>query len=56
MYGRLTQGYTWRELITLSVLTRPGLNLQPRYNIAPAMTINVPIPRGADRLGFSRMH
>jgi len=56
MCGRLTQGYTWRELITLSVLTRPGLNLQPRYNIAPAMTINVPIPRGADRLGFSPMH
>jgi len=56
MYGCLTQGYTCRELITLSVLTRPALNLQPRYSIAPAMTIDVLIARGADRLEFSPMH
>jgi hypothetical protein len=43
-------------LITLSGVTRPALNLQPRYNIVPAMTIDALIPHGADRLEFSPMH
>ena len=42
MCGRFTQAYTWQEQV-------PGINLQPRYNIAPTTTIDTIIPRGADR-------
>jgi putative SOS response-associated peptidase YedK len=41
MCGRFTQSYTWRELVELSRLTQPALNLRPRYNTAPTTTIDV---------------
>lgn len=47
--GRFTQAYTWREIVALYRPTQPAVNLQVRYNIAPITTINVVIPRGADR-------
>ena len=47
MCGRFTQAYTWRELVALYGLTQPAMNLQPRYNIAPTATIDVPIPRNS---------
>src|SRR3974377_973676 len=50
MCGRSPQAYTWAELVALYGLTQPAMNLQPRYNIAPTATIDVLIPRGADRL------
>lgn len=50
MCGRFTQAYTWRVLVALYRLTQPAVNLQPRYNIAPTTTIDVVIPRRAERL------
>jgi putative SOS response-associated peptidase YedK len=45
MCGRLTQSYTWRELVELYRLTQPALNLRPRYNnIAPTTAISVVRP------------
>jgi putative SOS response-associated peptidase YedK len=44
MCGRFTQSYTWRELVELYQLTRPALNLRPRYNIAPTTAIGVVRP------------
>lgn len=41
MCGRFTQFFTWHELVELYRLTLPARNLQPRYNIAPATTIDV---------------
>jgi putative SOS response-associated peptidase YedK len=55
MCGRFTQAYTWQELVALYRLTVPAINLQPRYNIAPTTTIDVIIPRGADRLELTPM-
>jgi putative SOS response-associated peptidase YedK len=55
MCGRFTQAYTWQELVALYRLTVPAVNLQPRYNIAPTTTIDVIIPRGADRLELTPM-
>jgi len=40
MCGRFTQAYTWRELAALYGLTQPALNLQRRYDIAPAATMS----------------
>jgi putative SOS response-associated peptidase YedK len=41
MCGRLTQSYTWRDLVELYRLTQPARNLRPRYNIAPTTAIDV---------------
>ena len=55
MCGRFTQAYTWREIVALYRLTQPAVNLQARYNIAPATTIDVVISRGAERLELVQM-
>lgn len=55
MSGRFTRAYTWREIVALYRLTQPTVNLQARYNIAPTATVNVVIPRGADRLELVQM-
>jgi len=44
MCGRFTQQYSWRELVALYRLTQPAINLQPRYNIAPTMTLDAITP------------
>jgi putative SOS response-associated peptidase YedK len=43
------------SLAPLSNQGCPALNLQPRYNIAPTTTIDVIIPRGANRLELTPM-
>jgi len=55
MCGRFTQAYTWHELVALYRLIQPAVNLQARYNIAPTTTIDVVIPKGADRLELVKM-
>ena len=55
MCGRFTQAYMWRELVALYRLTQPAANLQARYNIAPTTTVDVVIPRAADRLELVKM-
>jgi putative SOS response-associated peptidase YedK len=49
MCGRFTQRYTWQELVALYRLTVFAINLQPRCKSPPTTTIDVVIPRGADR-------
>ena len=49
MCGRFTQSYTWRELYELYRLTCQPVNIEPRYNIAPATMINVVVPHGTGR-------
>ena len=49
MCGRFTQSYTWRELYELYRLTCQPVNIEPRYNIAPATLINVMVPHGTGR-------
>jgi|SRR5664280_2165757 hypothetical protein len=36
MCGRFTNRLTWREIVARYRLTMPAVNLQPRYNVAPA--------------------
>ena len=38
MCGRITQRYTWRDVVAFSRLgaVAPALNLRPRYNLAPS--------------------
>lgn len=55
MCGRFTQHYAWRELVALHRLTMPAASLQPRYNIAPTMTVGAVVPRGGDKLELVRM-
>ena len=55
MCSHFTQAYSWRELVELYRLTQPAVNLQARFNIAPTTTIDVVIPRGADRLELVKM-
>jgi putative SOS response-associated peptidase YedK len=55
MCGRFTQAYTWQEFVALYRLTVPAINLQPRYNIPPTTTIDVVIPRAADRRELVQM-
>ena len=49
MCGRFTQSHTWRELYELYRLTCQPVNIEPRYNIAPATMINVVVPHGTGR-------
>jgi hypothetical protein len=35
MCGRVTQKYTWHELVEFYRLIQPARNLEPRYNVAP---------------------
>ena len=55
MCGRFTQHYTWSEVHAFLSVFGPARNLQPRYNIAPTTTIDVIIPRGANRLELTPM-
>ena len=43
MCGRLTQRYTWRDVVAFSRLAMPtpALNLRPRYNLAPSQAAAV---------------
>lgn len=42
MCGRITQLFTWRELVELyGLLDQPARNLEPRSNIAPTTTVDV---------------
>lgn len=52
MCGRLTQYFTWSELVELYGLTQPALNLDPRYNVAP--TTQVLTIRGERAKRFAR--
>jgi putative SOS response-associated peptidase YedK len=39
--GRFTQRYTWSEVLEFLRVFGPPRNLQPHYNIAPTMTVDV---------------
>jgi putative SOS response-associated peptidase YedK len=39
--GRFTQHYTWAEVHAFLSVFGPPRNLQPHYNIAPTMTVDV---------------
>jgi putative SOS response-associated peptidase YedK len=41
MCGRFTQRYTWSEVLEFMRVFGPARNLQPHYNIAPTMTVDV---------------
>jgi putative SOS response-associated peptidase YedK len=41
MCGRFTQRYTWAEVLQFLRVFGPPRNLQPHYNIAPTMTVDV---------------
>ena len=41
MCGRFTQRYTWSEVLEFLRVFGPPRNLQPHYNIAPTMTVDV---------------
>ena len=41
MCGRFTQRYTWSEVLQFLRVFGPPRNLQPHYNIAPTMTVDV---------------
>ena len=41
MCGRFTQRYTWSEVLQFLRVFAPPRNLQPHYNIAPTMTVDV---------------
>jgi putative SOS response-associated peptidase YedK len=41
MCGRFTQRYTWSEVLEFMRVFGPDRNLQPRYSIAPTMTVDV---------------
>ena len=41
MCGRFTQRYTWSEVLQFLRVFGPRRNLQPHYNIAPTMTVDV---------------
>ena len=41
MCGRFTQRYTWSAGASVPSRIRTGANLQPHYNIAPTMTVDV---------------
>jgi SOS response associated peptidase (SRAP)/Phage integrase family len=41
MCGRFTQRYTWSEVLQFLRVFGPARNLQPHYNIAPTMTVDV---------------
>ena len=58
MCGRFTQRYTWSEVLQFLRVFGPPRNLQPHYNIAPTMTVDVirlderrQARAGADALG-----
>ncbi len=44
MCGRITQGFTWREVNAFLRLIGPAANLRPRYNLAPSQ--NAAVVRG----------
>ena len=41
MCGRFTRRYTWSEVLQFLRIFGPPRNLQPHYNIAPTMTVDV---------------
>ena len=41
MCGRFTQRYAWSEVLQFLRVFGPPRNLQPHYNIAPTMTVDV---------------
>ena len=41
MCGRFTQRYTWSEVLEFLRVFGPPRDLQPHYNIAPTMTVDV---------------
>jgi putative SOS response-associated peptidase YedK len=41
MCGRFTQNYTWEQVHDFLSMFGTPRNLQPHYNIAPTMTIDV---------------
>ena len=41
MCGRFTQRYTWFEVLEFLRVFGPPRNLEPHYNIAPTMTVDV---------------
>jgi putative SOS response-associated peptidase YedK len=49
MCGRFTQAYTWREVQDFLNVFGPPQNLQPRYNIAPTMNVDVVLAQDSVR-------
>lgn len=43
MCGRFTQAYTLQQVHDVLSIIRPNSNLQPRYNLAPTMTVDAVI-------------